>query len=95
MYYVSLKGVTGVKSIDTTAVAQKLESLRDFTDLPICVGFGINNAETAATVSQISNGVVVGSSIVKRIAEHQDDQSKILREVTGFLSELRKAMDAV
>lgn len=95
LYYVSLKGVTGVKSIDTEVVAQKMEELRDFTDLPICVGFGIKDAETAATVSQISNGVVVGSAIVNRVAEHQNDQEKVIKEVSNFLTGLRSAMDAV
>jgi len=94
LYYVSLKGVTGVKTIDTTAVAQKMEQLRDYTDLPICVGFGIKDAETAAQVSEISNGVVVGSAIVKRIAENQKDMSTLTAEVKSFLSELRSAMDA-
>ncbi len=94
LYYVSLKGVTGVKSIDTNAVALKLEELREFTDLPICVGFGIKDGETAATISRISNGVVVGSAIVKRVAAHQNDEAKIIEEVTGFLSGLRQAIDA-
>ncbi|MDH5257304.1 MAG: tryptophan synthase subunit alpha [Gammaproteobacteria bacterium] len=94
LYYVSLKGVTGVKRIDTEAVAQKMAELRDFTDLPICVGFGINDAETAATISQIANGVVVGSAVVKRIAEHKGDQSKIIEEVKSFLAGLRSAIDA-
>jgi len=95
LYYVSLKGVTGVKSIDTAVVASKLAELRDFTDLPVCVGFGIKDAETAATVSNFSNGVVVGSAIVNRIAEHQNDQHTIIAEVSHFLSGLRQAMDAV
>jgi len=95
LYYVSLKGVTGVKSIDTRSVADKLEELRAYTNLPICVGFGIKDAETARLISQISNGVVVGSAIVKRIAEHQNDHGKIIEEVTGFLSGLRQKMDAI
>ncbi|MDH3325541.1 MAG: tryptophan synthase subunit alpha [Gammaproteobacteria bacterium] len=94
LYYVSLKGVTGVKSIDAEAVGHKLSELRDYTGLPICVGFGINNAQTAATISKIANGVVVGSAVVKRIAENQNDQAKIIEEVKSFLAGLRQAIDA-
>ena len=94
LYYVSLKGVTGVKSIDTDAVSEKMNELRGFTDLPICVGFGIKDADTAATVSKIADGVVVGSAVVNRIAANQNDHSKIIGEVKSFLAGLRQAMDA-
>jgi len=93
LYYVSLKGVTGVKSIDTKSVALKLEELREFTELPICVGFGINDATTAATISEIADGVVVGSSVVKRIAANKDNEEKMIAEVKSFLSSLRQAMN--
>jgi len=93
LYYVSLKGVTGVKSIDTEAVSNKLDELRGFTDLPICVGFGIKDAETAAIISKIADGVVVGSAVVRRIADNQHDESRILTEVKDFLAGLRRSID--
>ncbi len=95
IYYVSLKGVTGVKSIDTDMVKTKVKTLKAFTDLPIGVGFGIKDAESAAAVSTAADGVVVGSAIIKRIAEAADDQEKILTEVSEFLTGLRQAMDNV
>jgi len=95
IYYVSLKGVTGVKTIDTDAVAAKLSELRKHTDVPIGVGFGINDAATAASVAKISDAVVVGSSVVKRIDANQNNPEKINGEIHAFLSELRQAMDAV
>jgi len=95
IYYVSLKGVTGVKRIDIPAVSNKLSQLRELTRLPIGVGFGINDAESAAAVATIADAVVVGSSIVKRIADNVNDQDKMEKEIHEFLSELRNAIDGV
>ena len=94
IYYVSLKGVTGVKSIDTDAVAAKLAELREFTALPIGVGFGINDAETAKQIANISDAVVIGSAVVRRIANNQHDSDKLQSDIKGFLSGIRAALDS-
>lgn len=94
VYYVSLKGVTGVKSIDIGEVTTKVNQLRKFTDLPIGVGFGIRDADSAKRVGAVSDAVVVGSSIVKRIEALKDAPEEINAEVSAFLSELRQAMDS-
>jgi len=93
IYYVSLKGVTGVKVIDTDAVAEKLTELKAFTDIPIGVGFGIKDAKSATAVAKVADAVVVGSAIVKRVEANAGDQQKIISEISDFLSELRQAMD--
>ena len=95
LYYVSLKGVTGVKSIDVAAVAQKMEELREFTDLPLGVGFGINDAETAKNIAGVADAVVVGSAIVRRVAANKDDTNKMIQEVSDFLKEIRSAIDSI
>lgn len=95
VYYVAIKGVTGASHLDVSEVEAKVSKIREVTDLPIGVGFGIKDAETAATIAEISNGVVVGSAIVKRVAEHQNNQEKITEEVSCFLAGLRQKMDAV
>ncbi len=94
LYYVSLKGVTGSAQIQVPAVAQKLKELRQYTNLPVGVGFGIRDAETAAQVAKISDAVIVGSAIVQRI-EQESQPSKMLETIAGFLRELRQAMDRV
>jgi len=93
IYYVSLKGVTGVKAIDTDAVAAKLKELKAFTDLPIGVGFGIKDASSAAAVAGVADAVVVGSAIVKRVEANVGNQNKIQSEIQLLLSDLRQAMD--
>ncbi|MBI3772135.1 MAG: tryptophan synthase subunit alpha [Gammaproteobacteria bacterium] len=93
VYYVSLKGVTGAANLDVAAVAGKLEQIRRHTDLPIGVGFGIRDAASAAQVAKIADAVVVGSAIVKRIADLAQTPERINAEVSAVLREMRQAMD--
>ena len=99
VYYVSLKGVTGAAHLDVDDVRQKVDAIREQIDLPIGVGFGISDAETAARVSACSDAVVVGSAIVKRMAAHQkhgpDQTELVIRDVSELLGSMRAAMDAV
>lgn len=91
VYYVSLKGVTGSSNLDVQGVADKLAQIRRHTDLPIGVGFGIKDAATAAAVAQVSDAVIVGSSLV-RLIEEQGEQAQA--PVAALLAEMRRAMDA-
>ncbi|ACL72340.1 tryptophan synthase subunit alpha [Thioalkalivibrio sulfidiphilus] len=93
VYYVSLKGVTGAATLDVDAVAEKLAAIRAHTDLPLGVGFGIRDADSAARVSRVADAVVVGSALVNRIAEHEQDPEAGRRVVSELLAEMRKAMD--
>lgn len=94
IYYVSLKGITGAKTLNFEEVEQKLDWMRQHTDLPICVGFGISNGDTAARVAKISSGVIVGSALV-RIVEAQQSKSadEISSQVSQLLGDMRSAMD--
>ena len=93
LYYVSLKGVTGAATIDVDEVARKVETIRNIARLPIGVGFGIKDAETAAAVGRVSDGVVVGSALVRKIEQHVADPARILAEISGILRQMRLAMD--
>jgi len=95
LYYVSLKGVTGANTLDVDSVARKLTEIRSITDLPVGVGFGIKDGETAQAVSRVADAVVVGSALVRMIAEHQDDQEKMNQKVSGIMREMRSMMDTV
>ncbi|MFC1589835.1 tryptophan synthase subunit alpha [Pseudomonadota bacterium] len=99
VYYVSLKGVTGAATLDVAGVVERVSLIRKYIDLPIGVGFGINNAETAASLSSCADAVVVGSAIVNRMAAQKDVKSEqttiIVRDVTDLLDSMRKAMDSI
>jgi tryptophan synthase alpha chain len=93
LYYVSLKGVTGSATLNVEEVASRVETIRNLAQLPIGVGFGIKDAESAQAVSRVADGVVVGSALVNQIAENKDTPDAINDAVGGILSAMRKAMD--
>ncbi len=69
VYYVSREGVTGMQSEVAQGVSMQVQAIRDYTSIPICVGFGISNPDQARKVARIADGVVVGSSLVSKIGE--------------------------
>lgn len=64
VYYVSLTGITGAALADYAGVSQAVKRIKDHTNLPIAVGFGVKNAESAAEIARDADGVVVGSALV-------------------------------
>jgi tryptophan synthase alpha chain len=95
LYYVSLKGVTGAATLNPEEVAARVETIRKHTKLPIGVGFGIKDAESARLVSQVADGVVVGSALVQQIADHAAQPQVIPEKVAAILRSMRQAMDNV
>ena len=93
LYYVSLKGVTGSATLNVDEVASRVETIRNLAQLPIGVGFGIKDAESAQAVSRVADGGVVGSALVNQIAENKDTPDAINDAVGGILSAMRNAMD--
>jgi tryptophan synthase alpha chain len=94
LYYVSLKGVTGSNRLNVADVAEKIAHIRSKTGLPVGVGFGIKDAETAKAVAGFSDAVIIGSALVDRIAHLGQQKNKLVQEVTAYLAELRTAIDA-
>lgn len=93
LYYVSLKGVTGSATLDTEAVAKQLEMIREHADLPIGVGFGITDAASAKAIAAVADGVVVGSALVRRVADNLHQPDQIPAQVAAVLAQMRAAMD--
>lgn len=92
LYYVSLKGTTGSAKLDVTEVENKLSAIRQFTQLPICVGFGIKTAETAAQVARVADGVVIGSALVDIISQPAKASDRI-SAISDYCSHIREALD--
>ena len=95
VYYVSLRGVTGAGHLDLTEARQRVAEIRAQTKLPVGVGFGINGPQAAADVAEFADAVVVGSALVRRIAELADYPDRIPAEARSFIASLRAAMDVV
>ena len=94
IYYVSIKGVTGTAALDVSEVETKLAELRKYTDLPLGVGFGIRDGQSAAAVSELADAVVVGSTLVRCIEEHANRPEELAASVAGLLAEMRHAINA-
>lgn len=94
LYYVALKGVTGAGHLDLTDVRHKLAAIRGLTTLPLAVGFGVKNAETAAALGQFAEAVVVGSALVSRIEAADGDNDKARADIAELIGSLRSALDA-
>lgn len=91
IYYVSLKGVTGASNLDLTEVAVRLPRIRAYTDLPVGVGFGIRDAETARRVAEVADAVVIGSRIVEEI--ERSPRETVLENVRNLVASVRTALD--
>ncbi|HSC78990.1 MAG TPA: tryptophan synthase subunit alpha, partial [Chitinolyticbacter sp.] len=90
VYYVSLKGVTGAATLNVADVADKLAVMKRHIDLPIGVGFGIRDADTARAIAQVADAVVIGSRLVQEVEAGEDG---LAQRLTEFLAGVRSAMD--
>ncbi|MEH6589757.1 MAG: tryptophan synthase subunit alpha [Halioglobus sp.] len=96
VYYVSLKGVTGAGHLDTAEVGRQVEAIRRHTDLPVAVGFGIKDAESAERVAKSADGVVVGSALVQKIADAvaaDDSVESAIGAAKSLLADIRRGVD--
>lgn len=91
VYYVSLKGVTGASHLDLQEVANKLSQLRTHIKIPVGVGFGIRDEQTARSIAEQADAVVIGSRIVEEI-EHSS-KADLLANVGALVESLRRAID--
>lgn len=91
LYYVSLRGITGASNIDLGDVAARIPKIRAATRLPIGVGFGIRDAESARRVAQSADAVVIGSRIIQEIEAGSADGA--VARVKAFLKPIRQALD--
>ena len=88
IYCVSVPGVTGTRREISTDVVPMITELRKHTKTPICVGFGISNSEQARSISDIADGVVVGSAIIDQIESNLGNETNIIESVEKFATEL-------
>jgi tryptophan synthase alpha chain len=91
VYYVSLKGVTGAGHLDTAAVAEMLPRIRAHVKVPVGVGFGIRDAETARAVGKVADAVVIGTRLVQILESQTRDNAAGAAQ--AFMAEIRSALD--
>ncbi|MHA3055785.1 tryptophan synthase subunit alpha [Acinetobacter sp. ANC 4633] len=91
IYYVSLKGVTGAATLDTSEAAKRIEKIKAQTSIPVGVGFGINDAQSAKAMAAVADAVIVGSALVKPFATLPPEQAA--EQTVNKVKELRAALD--
>lgn len=98
VYHVSIAGVTGTRSASLDDVERSVTRIRTATDLPIAVGFGITTPEQAAAMARIGDAAVVGTALVKRVAEHLDAANQpmpgLVDAITTFVAQLAQGVRA-
>lgn len=93
LYYVSMTGITGSQLRDVADIGENVSKIRQQSRLPIAVGFGVATPEDAARVGRVADGVIVGSAIVRQIAQHAQDPQMVER-VGSFVRSLKSALQA-
>jgi tryptophan synthase alpha chain len=92
LYYVSITGITGAATPDYSKVAQAVHRIKAQTQLPVAVGFGVKNAQTAASLAAHADGVVVGSALIDALKNSLDAQNRAtgttLTAVTSLVSDI-------
>ncbi len=94
VYYVSVAGITGERTELPTDLVDNVGWLRGETDLPICIGFGISKPEHVRLLAPVADGLIVGSAVVRRVAEAADrPRGEVLQEVGDYVAELIAALE--
>lgn len=93
VYYVSLKGVTGAGHLDTRAVAEMVPRIKAHVKVPVGVGFGIRDADSAKAVAAVSDAVVIGSRLVQLLEEQP--RENVAATGGRFIADIRAALDTL
>jgi len=94
IYSVSVVGITGERTQLPPEVVDNVAWLREQTDLPICVGFGVSRPEHVRMLAPVADGVIVGSALVRRIVDSKDQpRSKTIENLLSFLRQLAEALE--
>ena len=95
IYYVSLTGVTGARKTLTHHLSQTVKKLKKLTRKPVCVGFGVSSAKQAQEVAKASDGVIVGSAIIKIIEKNLKNKERMIAEIGKFAKAIARAVHKV
>ena len=94
VYYVSLTGVTGARRELPPEIKNHIRAVKKLTDKPVCVGFGISNAQQIRQVGSASDGVIVGSAIIQKIQENAGKRD-LVKNVSRFAASLVKELKSI
>lgn len=95
LYYVSVAGITGERTELPASLVDNVSWLREQTDLPVCIGFGISQPEHVKTLAPVADGLIVGSAIVRRMADAASrPREEVLTEIGEYVGQMLSALEA-
>ncbi len=95
VYVVSVVGITGQKAAGSAAIEPLMKRLRNATDLPLCIGFGVSTVEHVRDLRELADGIIVGSALVKKLeqATNTETRKSTLNEIERYIRELSQALN--
>ena len=93
VYYVSLRGVTGKDAANADAIRAAVEQVKAQTAVPVCIGFGIRDGQTARAMTAFADGAVIGSALVQTLHEAAGRGANLAQAAEDFASTIRRALD--
>lgn len=87
LYCISSTGVTGIRDIDYSVIGEVIQKVRNYTDVPVAIGFGIGSSQAACAAAQYADAVIIGSAVVQRL------MTEGVGAVREFVETIRKALD--
>jgi len=94
VYYVTVKGITGSKLTDISTIKKNVAKIKKYSknNIPVAVGFGIKDSQSAKQMSKFSDGIIIGSSIVELIHKHSNNKNVMKKNLTSYLSSISRAI---
>ncbi len=92
MYYINVAGVTGARQEVPSDIGDHIKRIKEYTALPVLAGFGISTPDMARQVARHADGVIVGSALVRTLAD-ADTRQQAIENASAFVASLRHALD--
>jgi tryptophan synthase alpha chain len=89
---VALKGVTGAKNVDYNDLSDKIASIKSISDIPVAIGFGVKDVDSAKTVAEFGDAVVIGSALVS-LLDKCTDQKQAEQAIQAFIKPIAQAIN--
>lgn len=94
IYYVSLRGVTVKQAAQAADIRQAVEAVKTQTAVPVCIGFGIRDGQTARAMAEFADGVIIGSALVARLWQAAEQGQNVAQAAQEFVQSIRNALDS-
>jgi tryptophan synthase alpha chain len=93
IYYVSLTGVTGTRQFLAKGIKEHVQDIKQRSKKPVCIGFGVSTPEQVRTLSAYSDGVIVGSAIIKILEKNISSKQKAVMDAVSFVKKMIRGLD--